>query len=86
MMKNFFNSYKIIFERKSEKYFGYSREIKITNLDMKKNVIKHYGHLVFANNGFIEVEADTDTLDFIYKSGMLSSRNAEGFGLLEVVR
>jgi CRISPR-associated endoribonuclease Cas6 len=58
--------------------------IKARPINCRKAVIKHYGVLIDANIGLIEIEGSSIILQYFYQSGM-GSRKSEGFGMVELI-
>lgn len=72
-----------------EDEFGQERildieEIKIEVLSNKEVKVKHYGIEVLSNICKIKIKGKPYLLDYLYKSGIGSQRNA-GFGMLDLV-
>lgn len=63
----------------------YLQEIEIEAINYKKIIVSFYGIKMQGSLGVIKVKSRKEILNYIYKSGVLSSRKSMGFGLLEVV-
>ena len=66
---------------------GYNQEqikdLKITPINMKKVVVKHYGCSIPCSLGYVMVEGNRSVLNFLYKSG-IGSRRSEGFAFVDM--
>lgn len=60
-------------------------EIRITPINVKKTVTTFYGIKMQGTLGFIKVEGRKEILNYLYRSGALSSRKSMGFGYLDIV-
>lgn len=65
-----------------EKYID---DIKIIPVMVKKVVTSYYGIKMQGTLGIIKVEGKKELLNYLYKSGALSSRKSMGFGYLDIV-
>lgn len=65
-----------------EKYID---EMKIIPLETKQTITKFYGIKMQGTLGIIKVEGKKEILNYLYKSGALSSKKSMGFGYLEIV-
>lgn len=67
---------------------GYQEEqvndLKITPINMKKVVVKHYGCCIPCSLGYVMLEGNKSVLNYLYKSG-LGSRRSEGFSFADIV-
>ena len=73
-----------------EKITGKRSNIFLEEYNLKKKIIKYLVHkeveiYISGNVGNLKLRGDNETLDLIYKSGILSSRNSEGFGMVEII-
>ena len=73
-----------------EKITGKRSNIFLEEYDLKKKIIKYLVNkeveiYISGNVGNLKLRGDNETLDLIYKSGILSSRNSEGFGMVKTI-
>lgn len=66
---------------------GYREEqitdLKITPINMKKVVVKHYGCSIPCSLGYVMMEGNKSVLNYLYKSG-IGSRRSEGFAFVDM--
>lgn len=58
--------------------------IKFTPIHCEKVVISHYGCLIDATVGLIELEAKADILQYLYQNG-IGSRRSQGLGYIDII-
>lgn len=66
---------------------GFTKDIdniKFTSIECEKVVISHYGCLIDATIGLIELEAKADILQYLYQNG-IGSRRSQGLGYIDII-
>lgn len=58
--------------------------VKVTPIQCKKVVVKHYGVWIDVTVGSLEIEGDSDLLRYYYQAG-LGSKHSMGYGMLDII-
>lgn len=64
----------------------YLEELEIEGISTKKTVIKFYKINMVGTLGVIKVKGKKEILNFLYKSGVSTSRKSFGFGMVDIIK
>ena len=59
-------------------------KIKVSPIQCKKVVVKHYGRYIDITTGMFEIQANNEILQYFYDQG-IGSRKSAGFGMIDLI-
>lgn len=59
-------------------------KIKVSSIQCKKVVVKHYGRYIDITTGMFEIQANNEILQYFYDQG-IGSRKSAGFGMIDLI-
>ncbi|WP_426709396.1 CRISPR-associated endoribonuclease Cas6 [Cetobacterium sp. SF1] len=63
----------------------YLESLEIKPLKLKKTITTFYGIQMLGSLGVIEINGKKEILNYLYKSGLSTSRKSSGFGMLDIL-
>lgn len=63
----------------------YLESLEIKPLKLKKTITTFYGIQMLGSLGVIEIKGKKEILNYLYKSGLSTSRKSSGFGMLDIL-
>lgn len=75
----------LIYSLKNKFPEKYLDQLEIVPLDIKKTITSFYGIKMMGSLGIVKVKGKKEILNYLYKSGISTSRKSSGFGMVDIL-